>query len=194
VERASDGTCVTQKLIRMCAALSSTNLRFISQQLQTSNSSKELTNVINLVNPCHICTYLQDPLLVQQFLLATVFSMIQNRCIQLCCWVCSHHFDLRNSILSEVTNCSVSTDKMQPNVAIFTTINTISLCLRQTEPLHAVLLPQCVSFAGATDVHVRTPSFLRYSCKQHRRRNTVKFPQLYKEACNVMTRHQCGVS
>jgi hypothetical protein len=39
----------------------------------------------NLVNPCHICAYLQDPLLMQQFLLAAVFSMIQNRCIEFCC-------------------------------------------------------------------------------------------------------------
>ena len=39
----------------------------------------------NLVNPCHICTYLQDALLMQQFPLAAVFSMIQNRCIEFCC-------------------------------------------------------------------------------------------------------------
>jgi hypothetical protein len=39
----------------------------------------------NLINPCHICTYLQDPLLAQQFLLAATFSMIQNRRIEFCC-------------------------------------------------------------------------------------------------------------
>jgi hypothetical protein len=47
VERTSDGTGVMQKLKRMCAACSSTNLQFISQQLQTSTSSEELTNVIS---------------------------------------------------------------------------------------------------------------------------------------------------
>jgi len=45
-----ESTCwnrrVTQKLRRMCGALSSPNLRFILQQLQTSTSSEELTNVI----------------------------------------------------------------------------------------------------------------------------------------------------
>ena len=90
----------------------------------------------------------------------------------------------RKSSFSQAMNCSESTDKTQPNVAIFTTLNTISFCFRQLETLHSVLLPRCVSFAGATDAHVQTPSFLRYSCKQHIRRNTVKFPQLYKEASN----------
>ena len=52
----------------------------------------------NLVNPCHICTYLQDPLLVQQFRLAAKFSVIQNRRIEFCCSEYSHYFDSQELI------------------------------------------------------------------------------------------------
>lgn len=162
VENECDGTRVTRKVTEKnvwSSVITQPAVYFttITDFYQFSTINK----CHNLVNPRYICIYLQDPILVQQFPLAAKFCTTQNWYLQFCCYKLS---------LSGLTGTrpllkSQTTDKMQHKVAIFTILNQISLCLRQPESLHAVLLPQRVSFAGAIDAHVQTPSFLKYSCK-----------------------------
>jgi hypothetical protein len=76
----------------------------------------------NLVNPCYICTYLQDPVSVQQFLLAATFLHLQTD-IQFCCKELSHHVDSQELSPYWCHKPECPTDKTQHNVAIFTTLN-----------------------------------------------------------------------